>query len=104
MDPNHSILHTAEIVYGSQLEKDSNLSHLICQPCKRRLNNFSQFKSVVTVNQRLLRGQGRSKRCAELLPFITKPSTKVRASDSFRRSISFDEDQAPCVSSPYVSI
>ncbi len=61
-DPNYSrnlfrdanILHNAEAVYGGKLVEDVNLPHLACRACVRRLNNFSQYRNIVTETQRKL--------------------------------------------------
>ena len=42
---NQAILRTTEIVYGSNLPQDSNLPHLICAPCKRRLLTLRKLSS-----------------------------------------------------------
>jgi hypothetical protein len=87
---NQTILRSAEIVYGGKLPQDSNLPHLICAPCERRLNNFIQFKKTITDTQRGIQENLRTKRCVELSPSISKPTTKVRATaTTIRRSINF---------------
>ena len=91
-DSNRVILRSTEAIFGGKWTQDSNLPHLICRPCERRLNNFSQFKSVITETQRLLQQDVRSKRCVELSPSVARPSAKVRAAGSTRRrSIDFGE-------------
>lgn len=90
-EQNRKILRNAEIVYGNELRQDNNLPHLACAPCVRRLNNFIQFKNIVTETQRLLQEDTRAKRCVEISPSVAKPSAKVRATGtSRRRSIDFD--------------
>ena len=77
-DLNRAILRSTEAIFGGELTPDSNLPHLICRPCERRLNNFSQFKSI-TEMLRLLQQDVRSKRCSELSPSVAKPLAKVCA-------------------------
>ena len=92
-ESNQDILRNAEFVYGSCLPHDSNLPHLICCPCERRLKNLAQFKSIVTETQRLLRKHVGTKRCIEVSPSVAKPASKARAAGgSRRRSIDFGND------------
>ena len=86
---NQAILPNAEIVFGSNLPQDSNLPHLICAPCERRLKNVVDFKKVIIETQRLLQDNLRTKRCVEISPSISGPSAKVRAARTSRRSIDF---------------
>ena len=61
-DPNYSrnlfrdanILRNAEAVYGGKLPQDTNLPHLACRACVRRLNHFSQYINVITETQKQL--------------------------------------------------
>ena len=87
-DPNYSrnlfrdanILRNAEAVYGGKLPQDTNLPHLACRACVRRLNNFSQYRNVITETQKKLTTEDvRTKRCLELSPSVAKPSAKVQA-------------------------
>ena len=87
---NQAILRNAEIFYGANLSQDSNLPHLICAPCERRLKNVTEFKKVITDTQRELQENLRTKRCVEISPSISRPSAKVRAAGTTsRRSIDF---------------
>ena len=86
---NQAILRNAEIFYGANLPQDSNLPHLICAPCERRLKNVTEFKKVITDTQRELQENLRTKRCGEISPSISRPSAKVRAPGTSRRSIDF---------------
>ena len=88
-DPNYSrnlfrdanILRNAEAVYCGKLPQDTNLPHLACRACVRRLNNFSQYRNVITETQKKLTTEDvRTKRCLELSPSVAKPSAKVQAS------------------------
>ena len=98
-DPNYSrnlfrdvnILHNAEAVYGGKLVEDVNLPHLACRACVRRLNNFSQYRNIVTeMRRKLITENVRTKRCLELLPSVVKSSAKVQAiGGSRRRSLDF---------------
>ena len=98
-DPNYSrnlfrdanILRNAEAVYGREFPRDTNLPHLACRACVRRLNNFSQYKDIITETQRKLETEEvRTKRCIELSPSVAKPSAKVQATGgSRRRSLDF---------------
>ena len=98
-DPNYSrnlfrdanILRNAEAVYGGTFPQDTNLPHLACRACVRRLNNFGQYRNVITETQRKLRTEDvRIKRCLELSPSVAKPSAKVQATwGSRRRSLDF---------------
>ncbi len=95
---NQTILRNAEIVYGGNLPQDSNLPHLICAPCERRLNNFIQFKKVITDTQREIQESVRTKRCIEISPSISRPSAKICAAGTSRRrsidfSVALDESQ-----------
>lgn len=100
-DPNYSrnlfrdanILRNAEAVYGGKFPQDINLPHLACRACVRRLNNFSQYRNVITETQRKLTEDVRTKRCLELSPSVAKPSAKVQAiGGSRRRSLDFGAD------------
>jgi hypothetical protein len=71
-----------EKVYHGELQQDIHLPHLICTSCTRRLNNFSQFKKIVTETQHLLREEVHTKRCVKLSPSVAKLSTKVQATGS----------------------
>ena len=89
-DPN--ILHNAEAVYGGKLPQVTNLPHLVCPTCVRRLNNFSQYRNIVMETQQKLSEDIRTKRCLELSPSVVKPSAKVQATGgSRRRSIDFTD-------------
>ena len=95
---NQTILRNAEIVYGGNLPQDSNLPHLICAPCERRLNNFIQFKKVITDTQREIQESVRTKQCVEISPSISRPSAKICAAGTSRRrsidfSVALDESQ-----------
>ena len=104
-DPNYSrnlfrdanILRNAEAVYGGKLPQDTNLPHLACRACVRRLNNFSQYRNVITETQKKLTTEDvRTKRCLELSPSVAKPSAKVQATGgSRRRSLDFATAGAP---------
>ena len=85
---NQAILRNAEIFYGGNLPQDSNLPHLICAPCERRLKNVIEFK-VMTDTQRELQENLCTKRCVEISASISRPSAKVRAAGTSRRSIDF---------------
>ena len=86
---NQAILRNAEIVYGGNLPQDSNLPHLICAPCERRLKNVVEFKKVIAETQRELQENLRTKRCVEISPSVSRPSAKVLAAGTSRRSIDF---------------
>ena len=104
-DPNYSrnlfrdanILRNAEAVYGGKLPQDTNLPHLACRACVRRLNNLSQYRNVITETQKKLTTEDvRTKRCLELSPSVAKPSAKVQATGgSRRRSLDFATAGAP---------
>ena len=90
---HQDLLRYAEFVFGGCLPHDSNLPHLICRPCERRLKNLAQFRSIVTETRRLLRKDVGTKRCIEVSPSIAKPTSKARvAGGSRRRSIDFGID------------
>ena len=90
---HQDILRNAEFVFSSCLPHDSNLPHLICRPCERKLKNLAQFRSIVTKTQQLLRKDVSTKRCIELSPSVAKPPRKARAAGSSRRrSIDFGID------------
>ena len=92
-ESNQDILCNAEFVYGSCLPHDSNLPHLVCRPCERRLKNLAQFKSIITETQRILREDIRPKHCIKVSPSVAKPASKARAAGgSRRRSIDFGND------------
>ena len=92
-DPN--ILRNAEAVYGGKLPQVANLPHLVCRACVRRLNNFSQYRSIVTETQKRYTEDIRTKRCLELSPSVVKPSAKVQATGgSRRRSLNFTDADA----------
>ena len=87
-DPN--ILRNAEAVYGGKLPQVANLPHLVCRACVRRLNNFSQYRSIVTETQKRYTKDICTKRCLELSPSVVTPSAKVQATgESRRRSLDF---------------
>jgi hypothetical protein len=54
-DSNRAILRSAESFYGSELPQSSDLPHLICRPCERRLNTVIQFKQTIGETQRKVR-------------------------------------------------
>ena len=86
---NQAILRNAEIVFGGNLPQDSYLPHLICAPFERRLKNVVEFKKVIAETQRELQENLRTKRCVEISPSVSRPSAKVRADATGRRSIDF---------------
>ena len=89
-DSNRAILRSAESFYGSELPQSSDLPHLICRPCERRLNTVIQFKQTIGETQRKVREGVRAKRCVDLSPSVTKPAPKARATgNSRRRSLDF---------------
>ena len=104
-DPNYSrnlfrdanILRNAEAVYGGKLPQDTNLPHLACRACVRRLNNFSQYRNAITETQKKLTTEDvRTKHCLELSPSVAKPPAKVQATGgSRRRSLDFSSAGAP---------
>lgn len=82
---NQATLRDAEIIYGGELPQNSNLPHLICTPCKRRLNNAIQLKKTITQTQRAIQEDLVTKRCIEVSPSVQKPPRKVRSTGSSRR-------------------
>ena len=61
----------------------------MCVMCERRLKNVVEFNKVTTKTQRELQENLRTKHCVEILPSISRPSAKVRAAGTSRRSIDF---------------
>ena len=47
-DSNRVLLRNVESVYGDQLPQSSELPHLICRSCERRLNATIQFKRTIS--------------------------------------------------------
>ena len=87
---NQDILREAEVFFGANLPKESQLPDQICAPCERRLNNAKKFRQVIADTQHTLRENICSKRCLQLSPSIN-PSPKVRATGALRRrSIDFN--------------
>ena len=84
-DSNRVLLRNVESVCGDQLPQSSELPHLICRSCERRLNATLQFKRTISETQRLLRQDVRVKRCVEVSPSVNKPALKVRETASPRR-------------------
>ena len=70
---------------------------MACRACVRRLNNFSQYRNVITETQKKLTIEDvRTKRCLELSPSVAKPSAKVQATRGCRRrSLDFATAGAP---------
>jgi hypothetical protein len=90
-DSNRILLRNAETVYGDKLPQSSDLPHLICRPCERRLNTAIQFRRTISETQRLLRQDVRTKRCVELSPSVAKPAPKLQETESpRRRSLDFN--------------
>ena len=70
---------------------------MACRACVRRLNNFSEYRKVITETQRKLGTEDvPTKRCLELPPSLAKPSAKVQATGGSRqRSLYFASAGAP---------
>ena len=105
---NQATLQNAEVIYGAELPQNSNLPHLICTPCERRLNNAIQLKKTITETQHAIQEDLVTKRCLEVSPSVQKPPTKVRSTgSSHRRSIDFSAGEqsgsSPGVISLHVS-
>ena len=104
---NRAILTNAQNIYGRALTQDQALPHLICRPCERRLDNAIKFKKVIEETQKSLESVTRSKRCIEISPSVTQPSTsRVRASNiggSSRRSLDFTKSFPSDVSTNLLS-
>ena len=49
---NRALLAAAENIQGNPLLCSESLPHLLCRPCKRRLNNFIDFKSTIIEAQK----------------------------------------------------
>ena len=81
---NQAILHNAEIFYGANLPQDSNLPHLICAPCERRLKNVTEFKKVITDTQRELQENLRTKCCVEISLTVGKSTCGWDKSTQYR--------------------
>ncbi len=87
---NQTVLKNAERIYGGVLPQGNGLPHLICRPCERRVNNATQFRNTITETQQLLQKDVRTKRCIDISPSVTKPSTKAHAAGPSRRSLDFN--------------
>jgi hypothetical protein len=87
---NQTVLKNAESIYGGVLPQGNGLPHLICRPCERRVNNATQFRNTITETQQLLQKDVRTKRCIDISPSVTKPSTKAHAAGPSRRSLDFN--------------
>ena len=98
---NGVILTHAQYIYGRAFPRDNALPHLICRPCERRIDNSIKFKRIIEETQNSLENETRSKRCIEISPSVTQPSTsRVRTAStasvgsrlsSRRRSLDFIE-------------
>ncbi|XP_028417518.1 uncharacterized protein LOC114541922 [Dendronephthya gigantea] len=90
-DSNVAILRDVETIFGDKLPQSSNLPHLICRPCERRLKTAILLKKTIYETQQQLQEEIRAKRCVEISPSVDKPAPKVRATGiTRRRSIDFD--------------
>ena len=49
------ILNSAKMIYGSALPCKDGLPHLICRPCKQRINKAIQFRNTIANTQKVLR-------------------------------------------------
>ena len=108
-DSNRAILRNFNTLYGGELPQSGDLLHLVCRPCKRRLNTALQFKRTIGKTQRQLQEDFHAKRCVELSLSVAKPAPKVQAVGSSRqRSIDFnvaaDESESPTLLSSHVCI
>ena len=77
-------------ILGEDLPHVDGFPSLICRPCERRVNNTISFKNIIFETQKSLLKASRSKRCVEISPSVLKPSVKVAAVESRRRSLKFD--------------
>ena len=87
---NEKVLNNVELIHGEKLPHVNGFPNLICRPCERRLNNTISFKNVISETQKSLLKDSRSKRCPEVSPSVARPSTKVAAVESRRRSLALD--------------
>ena len=106
---NCAILKNAEEFYGQALPRDNSLPHLLCRPCERRLNNAVKFRNVIAETQKRLLQDTRTKRCLEISPSVSQPSSRARTSDSpniksqaRRRSLDFTETTPPTLQVRYL--
>ena len=83
---NRPILSAAEELCGRSLPRSDYMSHLVCRPCERRLNNFKAFKATICDSQDAY--ERRFKRCIEISPSAprTLKSTKGAAGATVRTS------------------
>ena len=69
---NRTLLKIAEQICGHPIVYEVNLPHLICRPCKRRLNNTVAFQKIIVETEQLFHqsqsSQSRFKRCVEVFP------------------------------------
>ena len=96
---NRDLLKIAEVLCGYPIVQDSRLPHLVCRPCKRRLNNCLELQKVIQKTEQSLQqsksGTTRVKRCISVSPSISRPQ-KSRLSSSkspARTSLSFNVGQ-----------
>ena len=47
---NRALLRIAEVLCGCSIVQDSSLPHLVCRPCKQRLNNCLELQKRVFNN------------------------------------------------------
>ena len=87
---NQIILKNVESIHGENLPHVDGFPSLICRPCERRVNNSILFKNIISETQKSLLKNSRSKRCVEISPSVLRPSVKVAAVESRRRSLTFD--------------
>ena len=105
---NRDILNNAQVIYGSVFPRDNALPHLICRPCERRLENAMKFKKLIEETQKSFESVSRSKRCLEISPSVTQPSTSRACTStdgsllsSRRRSLDFTSSFPSDVSHKY---
>ena len=86
---NRDILNNAQGLYGNVLRLDNSLPHLICRPCKRRLDNATKFKTLIEETQKSLESEFRSKRLVDTSPSVAQPSkTRSRVGATARNESS----------------
>lgn len=87
---NQIILKNVALILGEDLPHVDGFPSLVCRPCERRVNNTISFKNIISETQKSLLKDSRSKGCVELSPSVLRPSVKVAAVESRRRSLTFD--------------
>lgn len=73
---NSKVLAIAEDLLGKPLPRGENLPHRLCKPCERRLNNYSEFKTLARNSQNLITADSTAKRCKEMFPSTLPPAKR----------------------------